>query len=432
MKRYFLFSFFFAISSLLKAQDTYPEIIGLNEQEAVNQNFVYNDKVHSVQLFPQFEQVDDALYPPILKLSDQRTPLILHFDELGEEASDFQAKIYHCNSDWTISDFAAIEYLAEYNEFYLTDYEFSISTKVLYTHFKFEIPKVKIAGNYIVKVFKKGRESKTVLVRRFLVFENKVTISAQKVPIAGGTYFMKNHQIDFNIKYDAFELYNPSETVKVALRQNYRWDNAITKLKPLFIRELDKRLDYNHFDLSNTFKAGNEFRHFDFSSFQRRTFNVMETLSEDFIYIVNLYPEKARKGRVYNIQDNTDMNGRFYINSDLGNPELFGDYARVNFTLKSLSAEKSDIYVIGGFNNWNLDSKYKMEYQTSKRAYKLDALLKQGNYDYLYVLSDGKVTDSSTLSGSHRQTQNEYDIIVYYRPFGAKGDMIVGYLRLKD
>jgi hypothetical protein len=34
------------------------------------------------------------------------------------------------------------------------------------------------------------------------------------------------------------------------------------------------------------------------------------------------------------------------------------------------------------------------------------------------------------FEGSHFQTENEYEILVYYRPFKPSADLLIGYVRL--
>jgi hypothetical protein len=82
--------------------------------------------------------------------------------------------------------------------------------------------------------------------------------------------------------------------VKVALMQNFRWDNAILDLPPLFMRP--NELDYTY-DIKNAFPAGKEFRYFDTRSVRYRTdrvanIKVIGTKTE--VYVV---PDEVREDR---------------------------------------------------------------------------------------------------------------------------------------
>jgi hypothetical protein len=61
-------------------------------------------------------------------------------------------------------------------------------------------------------------------------------------------------------------------------------------------------------------------------------------------------------------------------------------------------------------------------------------LLKQGYYNYLYVTKpvNGTVVDFSNTEGNYWGTENNYTILVYYRPFGARADECIGYSTLNS
>ncbi|MEZ4949342.1 MAG: hypothetical protein R2784_08145 [Saprospiraceae bacterium] len=53
-------------------------------------------------------------------------------------------------------------------------------------------------------------------------------------------------------------------------------------------------------------------------------------------------------------------------------------------------------------------------------------MLKQGFYSYQYVMVDKDGNkDFETLEGNDYQTENEYTIIIYYHPFGARYDQVI-------
>jgi len=59
--------------------------------------------------------------------------------------------------------------------------------------------------------------------------------------------------------------------------------------------------------------------------------------------------------------------------------------------------------------------------------------LKQGsyNYQYLYRPSSGGAPTLLRTEGSYWQTENEYQIYVYYRPVGGRYDQLIGFSELK-
>ncbi len=71
-----------------------------------------------------------------------------------------------------------------------------------------------------------------------------------------------------------------------------------------------------------------------------------------------------------------------------------------------------------------------MRYDTVRRMYTAALLLKQGWYDYQYVVRS-KTLPPYYLEGSHFETENFYEIFVYYRMFQPRADLLVGYMQHK-
>ena len=68
-----------------------------------------------------------------------------------------------------------------------------------------------------------------------------------------------------------------------------------------------------------------------------------------------------------------------------------------------------------------------MTWDAGLGAYQGTVLLKQGVYDYQYVV-DG--AQPFQLEGSHFQTENLYEVFVYYRPVRPNADLLIGYTTL--
>jgi hypothetical protein len=67
------------------------------------------------------------------------------------------------------------------------------------------------------------------------------------------------------------------------------------------------------------------------------------------------------------------------------------------------------------------------------KYYTCRTILKQGyyNYRYVYVPTGTSKIDEAYFEGTHNLTENEYDIIAYYRPVGARSDLIIGYKNVR-
>ena len=77
--------------------------------------------------------------------------------------------------------------------------------------------------------------------------------------------------------------------------------------------------------------------------------------------------------------------------------------------------------------NYQLSNENKMKYNNSDRIYETTIKFKQGFYNYSYAtLDEEKNINLNEVDGSFYQTENEYTVIVYYKPFGETYDRVIG------
>ena len=68
-----------------------------------------------------------------------------------------------------------------------------------------------------------------------------------------------------------------------------------------------------------------------------------------------------------------------------------------------------------------------MTYDPNKKRYQCNLKFKQGFYNYKYVtLDDNGNLNEGAISGNHWQTENNYKVIVYYRPEAGRYDLVIG------
>ena len=145
-------------------------------------------------------------------------------------------------------------------------------------------------------------------------------------------------------------------------------------------------------------------------------------------YEVYIAKDKSRQDEAYAQYD--EMNGNYIIENYDYRDLAYSNYAYVNFSLQSKPL-KGDVFVQGAFNNWALNSRNKMTYDTTQQLYKARILLKQGWYDYQYYVRSPEIP-AYFLEGSHFQTENLYEIFVYYRAFKPRADLLIGYMVLQE
>ena len=255
-----------------------------------------------------------------------------------------------------------------------------------------------------------------------MVFDQQIAIAHSVEKSAGIQQIRTHQQIDFIINYRGLEIFNPEFDIKVVIRQNQSWVTSISNLKPSEIREIDKTLEFRHFNLENNFYGGNEFRFFELNSVRAPGRNVDRVFIQDDKIDAFLFQDKARGSEFYSIWD--DLNGGYVIiNIDGRDPAIESEYASTHFFLKSAEKIPSDIYIFGKLSDYKLLPDYKMKYDPALGGYFGNLLLKQGWYDYIYYTPDMMYA----IEGSHFETRNEYEIFVYYKPQGRITEFLAGY-----
>jgi hypothetical protein len=406
-----LFLHFYALSLRLHAQNQSSE------------ERVYSDKIKSVLFYPL---PDTSIGVPIIMFG-QSVPLILEFDELQAQPSNLFYKIYHFNADWKQSYLAASQYLSDFNEYRITDRDMSFKSRIPYYHYTVTIPKVKVSGNYLIKVYREYDEEQVVLTKQFVVYENIAPVTAVISRAVSPADAFKKQQVNFQIDYTQLAISNLYTDVKVVLRQNYKDYNAIRNLKPVYIMAESSILDYQFFNNENAFNGGNEFRYFDMRSVLFNGIYMERVVRANDKCDVWIQPEQTRNKVSYSFYD--DLNGAYY-------PQLYEslngttdpDYALVHFKLESPQPAPGNVYITGRFNNWKTDPEYQLSYDSTEKAYTGAFFMKQGYYNYMYTLitPDGK-RDDIYFEGNSAYAENAYDIIVYARVQSELCDRAIGY-----
>jgi hypothetical protein len=407
------------------------------EKDLVTDDYIYEAQVRTPLLYPFTYNNDsnDVYAPPMLQPAiipiAQSSQLILEFDEMGNYPQSYYAKILNCNADWTVSSLASIQYVGDYNEYFINDRKSSFNTRLPYIHYKFIVPRVKQSGNYLVIVYRNFNDKDLILSKRFMVYDNQLDILPQVKFSTVLDARNVNQQVDFAISYAKYDIFNPLQNLKVSVRQNYRYGTAINDLKPVFIKEDEKRLEYFTYDLSNNFQGGNEFRVFDIRSAMFVGFNVAKVKRDSAKAEEFLRVDRSRRDQGYALT--VDKNGRFYIQLyETGGTDIDPDYVYVDMYLRSDKVD-GKVYAFGAFTDWKLKDDFEMKYDETNKYYTCRALLKQGYYNYRYVYVPPGTTkiDETYFEGTYNLTENEYDIVAYYRPVGARSDLIIGYKNVR-
>ncbi|MBL1409337.1 DUF5103 domain-containing protein [Sphingobacterium sp. C459-1T] len=391
------------------------------KQELIYDNINYLNAIKTVQLSPTGKE--NQL--PIYTLGDADL-LVLSFDDLRADVRDYYYSIEHCNADWTPSRLSALDYAEGYNEDRIVDFKQSQGSMIPYTHYKTIFPneyvKPKVAGNFLLKIYEDADKERLILSRKFYVLKPLVVVENQILSSSFTDKRLSNQKLNITLK-TGLTISNPHQDIQLHVMQNQRSDNMMILRTPMFIGTGE--IKYNNSETLD-FAANNEFRYVDLRSFKGGSAQIRQ-IDIDSLVNIELFTDQDNRDNTY--ATTYDENGKFYVrNLDYDNADIGGDYANVDFSLLTTQKVTGDIYVVGGYNNYQRTPNNKLEYDAATEKWIVRQRLKQGLYDYEYVLEteDGKVI-TDAFSGSHFQTGNDYQILVYYRRTGTYWDELLGF-----
>jgi hypothetical protein len=376
---------------------------------------------HHSNIKTVYIQKENAFIQPntVLNLGSENKAK-LHFDDLSLNYPSYYFRLIHCQNDWKPSPLAELEYLQDFNDIPLRNPVSSEGTKVPYMHYTVPIPTLKVSGNYIAMVYNKRNKQDTVFCIRFSVAEQ--LISAQTSFSYGKTNQLRaSHQtIDFKLFIPQNLNFSGDDQLSIHIRQNHQSDNLLKNLPTGQFNMQDNSLVFPFFNQENAFAGTNEFRMIDLRSTQQKLSFVDKIEIGENVNRINTQVEQAQ-GLFPYVQRN-DMNGEFIIESyeSRENP-LQADYVECTFRLKPTGSTENS-YLVGGFNDYKLSAPLQLNPATG--YLESTQFLKQGIYNYQFK---SKNPSNSTLEGNHSQTENVYELLVYFQKPGTRYDALVGY-----
>ncbi|WP_299337341.1 DUF5103 domain-containing protein [uncultured Psychroserpens sp.] len=361
---------------------------------------------------------------PILRLGEE---FYLEFDVLTTDEPDFYYTIEHYNYDWTKSNLVKMEYMQGFDNFRIVDYQNSFNAFQLYSHYRLPIPNRQTraltkTGNYIISVFNENEE--LMFTRKFMIYKDLLGVGVDIKRKRDVRFINEKQTVDIVINSGSLNLNNPKETVKTLIIQNNNLHTAIKNVKPQYT--IGKELIYRYVN-ETSFWGSNEFLFFENKDVRAANVGVQFIDLKD-IYHNYLFTARSRHDQPYTY--NPDINGNFLITAiDADNVDIEADYTMIHFSLDyPRLTDGSEIYVYGNYNNYALDEENKLTFNSESGLYEVAFKLKQGFYNYKYVVVDAQGNlDEGKISGDFWQTENNYKVLVYYRDLGARFDQLIGF-----
>ncbi len=413
--------------SLILALTAWPGCAALAASSAAYYTHPLTPEVRTLKAL-----VNDDFEQPIVLDMEGRSQLEISFDILADDERRVSYRVVHCTADWQESNLSELDYIEGFQPTRITDVQPSFNTNVGYYHYRIAYPnedfRLLLSGNYALHIFYDDEPDRDIAVATFRLSEQLVAISGD---VSGNTDidFRQSHQqVTCSVAWSTttFPHLDPAADLTLMVRQNGRKDTARRITRPT--RLTASTAYYEHLP-ELIYPSGNNFRRFEFTDEHYTTIGVDHVAFRAPYYVAWLTPGRVRCASPY-VYD-SDQHGRFLTHAlRVEDPETESDYFEAEFQLEStpIPLGGRDIYLYGDFTYGVRDSTTRMTYDAEANVYRQTHLLKQGAYNYLYLvgLPDEDPLRTGPIEGDHYETPNEYDISVYYRPAGARYDRLIG------
>lgn len=379
---------------------------------------LYDHKIQSIFLYRNFPEKESL---PFLVIGQQGS-VQLEFDYLIPSPEELYYSIFHFNKNWQPDELQSEEFIKGFQEEKIYSYSTSRNTKVPFVHYQLSLSpgQFLVSGNYLICVYTKQKE--VLFTRRLLISEQLFNCTVDFVSPFSHDSKRTHQSLEISVKTHDVPVANNDQELFLQVLQNGDY-NTLRELKSAHFVKADG-FDFNRPD-ELLFEARKEFRFKDIRTLVSRTPDIQYWDEKEDGYHAWLIPDEIRAGRNYYTEN--DINGKFLIlNRDVLNPVTESDYAWMHFTLKTGYELDYPVYLYGAVSDWQLKDEFILKYDDSRKAYTGQYLLKLGYYNYLYAYRDdaGKV-QTEDLEGNWYETENQYMIMVYYRPFGSRYDRLM-------
>ena len=356
----------------------------------------------------------DWLSSAVMRLNTDDV-LDVSFDELSHDYHRYTYHVEHCEADWTPSaSLFESDWLEGFNDNPIDDYDASVNTTVAYTHYRFQIPndrmRLRLSGNYRIHIYEDDGEKREVATVDFFVTEQSMPLAFKVTSNTDIDTNVNHQQVSLTLNFGVERVTDPANQLWVVVMQNGREDNMKILTKPTMLT--GSGAEWQH-ARELIFDASNEYRKYEVLDVSHPTMGIDEIHWNGENYEAYPYVDEPRRNYLYD----EDANGAFLIrNSDNWQIETTCDYVWVVYRMKCPPLPEGKMVIDGWWTTDANPKTYEMAYEAKTGMYTARVLQKQGYYAYQYLwqLPDGSKRMAPS-EGSFYQTENSYQVLVYYR-----------------
>ncbi|MCX8057427.1 MAG: DUF5103 domain-containing protein [Ignavibacteria bacterium] len=387
--------------------------------------------------------IKDEILPPIIIYNDLNSSgiedtsndyIIIEFDLVSQLKPNLQIIFQLCDKNWKPIDNIFLQNFGK-DRFYNLQFRNAPNGVKTYNYtFRQRFPDERgqitfpYSGKYKFLITDFNDDRKIYGEGYFVVVYQKFPVSANFAreviddSLSEIMEFNRRQKILVNVEIPKpFDIFRQNE-IEIVQNQKFFFSTIINfnrKTRYEFGRYLKSNVKQY---IKRDFYGGNEYRQLDLTDIRKYP---NDRLLTSFTGI-----DVTRK---FNYGGKDFNGGALYYRKD----DIYNEYLDYRFELTLPYSVDGEIYVIGSFNNWRIDEKYKMERRGN--YYSLVVNLKRGVYDYQYVCVKENYASEKTfmidwveVEGNNWNTKNSYYIFVYYNnPDYGGWDEIVGFAEVK-
>lgn len=343
---------------------------------------------------------------PIIELSSD-DQLTLQFDLIEFENRQLTLRFTHHNPDWSRSSLPPDFFRDGFSTLFMDFGAVSQNTRPLYRTYTYEFPNDEItflrSGNYMLYV-EDSDNGNLLFSIPFFIFENKGSIrSSMQTRLVPRQNNRVMHQLR-NMYTLPEEVSQPQFDLEFYFIQNQFWGRSVKA------DELDFSDENEVFFETATdqyFIGDYEFRSLYLEDLTNQNPQIFESDPTQIPPLVRIFDDAE------GFSNGTPLRGKFGRPSNDANAQ----YANVQFHFDPAESppENSEIYLVGDFNNWSIRSQHQLSYNTDTKRWQTSAMIKQGIYNYKYILFNNNTINDTFFDDLFTNTRQEYHAFVYMR-----------------
>lgn len=415
-------TFLFACSAYNSGQNAFPNQQrnqSLSGQFALPQAVAPPAEIQSVQLHP----TGNETAPPVIELGENS--LTLEFDYLGKGSRQFKISFSHRSKNWQESPIGPNVYMDSFFETYFAGGKQGFVQNPSYLHYTYTFPNERInitkSGNYLLSI--SDYATNELLFRLpFFVSENEGELETRIQNLFTQRNDGQETAQPFSIYHYPEIVQQPQFDLSFFYVQNRFWGR--TRQTDLFDTSTPGEVHF-HLEREQSFLRNYEFKVLDIQTFDPDGRQIVEHQPAETPPVIILRRDIQQFNKVISPYPG--------LVSGIPRHDRQAQYGNIHFSLETTQAiQPSDnIYLVGDFNNWMITPKFRMQYDSTARQWKGNALIKQGIYAYKYVRLVNNEVDDLALDQGFTDRRQEYLTFVYFRDPQRRFDRLLQVDRLE-